>query len=308
MVDKLPESHKYIKCDICGSDKCSPVYKRTISFEEEKNPKLYQMTSSYIRKYGDIVKCVQCGQVYINPRLKDEEIKKVYRELIDKEYIKEPTGREINADRVLSKIEKYTKNGKILDLGCATGFLLKTAHNHGWDVYGVEPSVWASEYVRNELKLENIYCSDLQEANFPDNFFDVIVVMDFIEHICSPLQTMKIVDKIMKKGGILYITTPDIKSLCARILGSTWWFLNVPHLFYFSKKTIKQLLNLNNFEIIEYNSLSRTFSLEYFVFRIKNFSNLIHKIMSVIIKIFNWEHKLVSLNLGDQLEIVARKK
>ena len=43
-------------------------------------------------------------------------------------------------------IAKYSKPGKVLDVGCAAGFILRGFKDSGWDVYGIEPNETMAGY------------------------------------------------------------------------------------------------------------------------------------------------------------------
>ena len=73
-------------------------------------------------------------------------------------------------NKILRFIEKFKSPGKILDIGCAIGFLLYLAKKRNWDAYGIEVSKFASQFAKNKLKLKVINSDNLN--SFLDNFFD----------------------------------------------------------------------------------------------------------------------------------------
>ena len=125
--------------------------------------------------------------------------------MADDFYTHEEAGRRRSADSILKYLKKINKKGRILDVGCATGFLLDQARKQGWEVYGVELSAWAVDYAKNKLQLPNITQGSLKDANYPDNFFDVVVLKDVIEHLTDPKETLEQIRHVLKPAGIIVL-------------------------------------------------------------------------------------------------------
>jgi len=112
----------------------------------------------------------------------------------------------------------------------------------------VEVSKYAAAY-GNKHGL-NIFNGELNDAKFPSNFFDVIVMNHVLEHLFNPKETLQEVSRILKPDGLLIIGIPNIDSYAARVFGKYWSAMEIPrHLYHFSVKTLKLLLSENNFEI-----------------------------------------------------------
>jgi 2-polyprenyl-3-methyl-5-hydroxy-6-metoxy-1,4-benzoquinol methylase len=142
----------------------------------------------------------------------------------------------------------FQQHGKILDIGCGSGLFVKEMEEFGWDSYGVEIDKSAVEYARKTgLK---VFCGELTDAHYPEQFFDVVAIRHVIEHVHSPKEVMNEIYRIMKNEGTLILVTPNIDSYEAKIFGRYWTALEVPrHLFFFSLKTIKRLFETTSFEI-----------------------------------------------------------
>lgn len=257
----MPEQ---VVCDQCGSSVNTPHFSRSdCKFDQPEKFK--------------IVKCQNCGLVYLNPRPTKTEISIFYS---NDYYSYQP----VEAHRLTSKFAHFVRisapgyrqntplhkrviskliynlfkgkvvhppfqpNGKILDIGCGSGLFLKEMDELGWDSYGVEIDESAVEYARKTgLK---VFCGELADAHYPELYFDVVAIRHVIEHVHSPKGVMNEIYRIMKNEGTLILITPNIDCYEAKIFGRCWTALEVPrHLFFFSLETIKRLLQTTGFEI-----------------------------------------------------------
>ena len=205
-----------------------------------------------------VVKC-ECGMVYVNPVVKN--IEKLY----EKDYYHgtartgfnftnplkyEKETRLMHTER-LSMIEKVTglKHGRLLDIGCTFGMFVKTAGSRGWDAYGCDLSRYAADRAR-KIGIKNIKTGTAGTAGFRSNYFDVVTLFEVIEHIDRPLNEMKKINSLLKKGGWVVIQTGNLGSMTAKIRGKNNPYFQLGHVNYFSKHTLRRLLKESGFEIV----------------------------------------------------------
>jgi len=151
------------------------------------------------------------------------------------------------ADELMRPILK-TIPGKLLDVGCGMGFMMKRFQELGWESYGVDVSSYATEYARNELGI-NAYTGTVDTLDFANDSFDIVTIILAIEHMPDPKSTLAALNKLMKPSATIIIATHDIGGLWPRITGSKWQHLFVPeHLFFFSRNTLTSLLNETGFD------------------------------------------------------------
>jgi len=146
--------------------------------------------------------------------------------------------------------------GKMLDLGCGSGWFIAAMRDKGWETYGVEISREAAELGRAAAGL-NIFSGTLEEAKFPSEFFDYVRANHSFEHIARPGETLDEIHRILQSRGKLLIGVPNIDSLNARVFRQYWWYLGAPvHPFNYSVATLSALLRKHNFRIekVNYNS------------------------------------------------------
>ena len=127
--------------------------------------------------------------------------------------------------------------------------------------------------------------------------------MDVIEHLYSPNDIIKLCNKILKEGGILVILTGNINSWNARLWGSKWYYLySWEHISFFNKTSISKLLNIQNFKILQYNSISHTGGLIYNIIRF----SILNPLMYVYNFWIKGKYKHISLSF-DHMLVIAEK-
>lgn len=199
-----------------------------------------------------VVECISCGLIYLHPRPK--------RKLIAKYYPKKTywgagrkgnwrKWRDTNFKPLYKFIFKSKKTGKVLDIGAGTGLFLTRFKEEGWVVEGVELSETASLLAKKRYKI-GLKTEDFLGCNFPKNYFDVVSLINTLEHLYRPKETLRKIDEVLKEDGILVIVVPNIESLGAKIFVKNWHPLQPPrHLYHFSPSTLRRMLNGTGFQI-----------------------------------------------------------
>jgi 2-polyprenyl-3-methyl-5-hydroxy-6-metoxy-1,4-benzoquinol methylase len=166
-------------------------------------------------------------------------------------YFSEKAISQKNFQKRLDVVKQFLKKGKLLEIGSAYGFFLELAKK-GFEVFGIDIADCGIQYASKELKLKNVVCGDYVDVKYNDNFFDGICMFDTIEHLQEPHRYLEKANKELAPGGKLFFTTGDIDSLAARMQKSKWRLIDPPtHLYYFSRRTIKMLLEKYGFKIIK---------------------------------------------------------
>jgi 2-polyprenyl-3-methyl-5-hydroxy-6-metoxy-1,4-benzoquinol methylase len=151
---------------------------------------------------------------------------------------------------MINKMKKYKKSGKVLDIGCSSGYLLKLAKNNNFEPYGVELNPNAVKYGNDNHGL-NILNKDLKVANFESNYFDIIVCSQLMEHIVNPENLLSEIHRVLKSDGILIIDSPNYAGLMVKFWGKKWGGYQPQwHIWQFTPKSISNLLFKNNFNVI----------------------------------------------------------
>lgn len=242
-----------------------------------------------------VVKCKNCGLVYLNPRPTQKSIQQdIYPEEYD-QYLevksKHPLQNWFQNYGFLKRykyISKFKPGGKLLDVGCATGdFLSFMQKQPNWEVAGVEPILEAAELCRKRTDAE-VYNGFLADSNFSDSSFDVVTFWHVFEHLEDPINALAKVHRILKKDGLVIITIPVINSIDHKLFGKYWIGFELPrHLFFFSKENLSNIFKKTGFALQEskclYGSHAMTMtSLKFWLRSKKFFSN---KFIEIVIKI-----------------------
>lgn len=240
-----------MSCDLCG---------------ENSSKKLCEIGTS------TILQCEECGLMYRTPIPTYKELKKYYSTGYYEEYgFREYASRKEQIIKyrfepilnffknVIEKEDRrFIRKEKlvILDIGCALGFFVELLKNQGWEVKGVELSSDAAEYAKQKLGLE-VYTGSVEDVGFEREGFDVVTLLDVLEHVVSPNGTLKETNRILKREGLVLATVPNVSGAEARgRKGLTNFLFAEGHLFNFPYDTLKRLFNINGFNIIGITSLS----------------------------------------------------
>lgn len=112
---------------------------------------------------------------------------------------------------VIKTIEEKLGFGakKVLDIGCGGGFLSNALGKSGHEVYGIDMS---EESLKVAKKHDTTNTVKYQYANayslpFPDQSFDVVCAMDFLEHVEDPQKVIAEASRVLKPGGIFFFHT-----------------------------------------------------------------------------------------------------
>ena len=189
----------------------------------------------------DLVKCNSCGFVFMRRIPTLQELIDYYSVYAYEQAKEMPEPTRLSYEALLDSMEPYRKNNRILDVGCGEGWVLDIAKKKGWEVYGTEFSEKAIEICRQ--KGIKMYEGVLDPNKMDVKDFDVIISSETIEHINNPKQEFGNIYQLLRKGGLVYITTPNFNSYLRRMLKDRFHIITYPeHLSYYTKSTLNKLL------------------------------------------------------------------
>lgn len=174
-------------------------------------------------------------------------------------------------------ISKHTKPGKILDVGCAAGFILKGFESSGWEGHGIEPNATMAAYGKNELNLD-IHIGSLEDYK-SDQKFDLVTLIQVIGHFYDVDKSMENASHLLNQNGLVLVESWNMKSLIARILGKFWHEYSPPSVInWFSDESLKKLFKAYGFELIDSGYPAKQINLKHALSLLKkNSPNLLFK-------------------------------
>lgn len=267
-------------CELCGGSEFSPFLKG--------RDRLHGIGGEF-----QLARCLGCGLIFINPRPDRKEIKRFYpdaygphaethgpthshrlsslRRRIYSLFYNYPLCNRKNGillKALLLPVKwavgkntiPFQGEGKILDIGAGSGSFLASMKALGWDPYGVDISL---EAVKRARRLGvKMFQGEVQDASFPEWFFDVITLRAVLEHVHHPVETLQEVHRILRDRGIVYVVVPNISGLNFWIFGRYWYALEVPrHLYAYSPSVMRHLAKKTGFEVLSTRFRSSTLGL-----------------------------------------------
>jgi len=147
-------------------------------------------------------------------------------------------------------LHPYVEGGSLLEVGCGSGMYLDLMKALGWArVAGVDISRRAINQAKDVLGLE-AYCGELKDVRFDACSFDAVSLSHTLEHVSSPVEFLREINRVMKPGGRLAIIVPNIESRCARVFGQDWFHLDAPrHMVNFTRRSLRVALERAGFQV-----------------------------------------------------------
>jgi len=168
-----------------------------------------------------------------------------------------PEWNEENLERIL-KFCSDKIQGRVLDVGCGDGFFTAQILQRFnlKNVYGLDISSKAVDLARLKHPEINFQQSALNHIPEETNSIDSITMIEVIEHLVDIEGTLKELFRVMKPGGILLIATTDFNWLKQVIIAifffEKYFYPTNPHIRFFKKSTLADILSKNGFSIIKY--------------------------------------------------------
>lgn len=206
----------------------------------------------YDDRYGypgtyTIVKCRNCGHKCLDASFSPSQITQLYSDYYPRSSQKieafkphrEVSGLDswLRGDR-FNAYRWVPENVRVLDIGCGFGETLGYHMSRGCDAYGVD----ADSNIRQiaEKFGYNMRVGLFNPDDYDSDFFDYVTLDQVVEHLSDPIEILSNVQRVMKPGATLILSTPNSNGWGSKIFGDKWINWHVPyHLQYFSKKSME---------------------------------------------------------------------
>jgi SAM-dependent methyltransferase len=219
-----------------------------------------------------------------------------------KDYLRNEAVHRLNARHILALTAAHAavERVRVLDVGCAFGFMLDEARKLGAEVYGAEFSDTARGYAERELALKvapEFPCADLAAGGF-----DIAFLIGTIEHLADPRRMLRDIHEVLKPDGVLVITTIDTRG----------WFplyaLKPPeHLFYFDHRNLGLLLQQTGYTLLRRRTYFTRYLLHDLLHRLGEFFRL-PVLGAVSTRMERWAPTLAVKIPTNEMFLVARKQ
>lgn len=286
--------HPGLECPVCQSHK----FKSLFAIQE-----------------ADVVECSDCSLVYVPTPA--PEVTSIYKASYFNgdtdvhgygNYENEYESHYLTFQNRLRETEKKLGGrGRVLDVGCALGHFGKVALDRGWDVFITDVSEFAVQKSSVSYNLKG-FVSSPDKLPVKDGSFDCITLFDVVEHVSQPVELLANMHKALQENGILHLTTPDLGSLSAKVLGKHWYhFKPDEHLLYFTPKTLTIALEKAGFEVMQIKPMATYMKVKDIFTRLRRYwvggAN-------AALKISQWlglSERIIKIYIGE-LEAWARPK
>ena len=252
-------------CCACGSTRHALLYParngRRGPGIEDASP--YSCATHSSRSHDEILRCLECGLIFMKPRLSAAELVREYAQAVDPVYLENVQARVETFRYNLNQIRGYiARADRVLEIGSYCGAFLKVAREANLDVMGVEPSTWAVE-ASSRVTDARVICGTTDDLPRELGKFDVVVAWDVLEHFADPVAELSKIHEILDDSGLIIFSTLMIDNWFPRVMGKRWPWLMDMHLFYFTESTIRQVLAKTGFEIVHDSNYCHIVTLEY---------------------------------------------
>jgi glycosyltransferase involved in cell wall biosynthesis/SAM-dependent methyltransferase len=191
-----------------------------------------------------LLRCSLCGLAYTSRRPSDGELAAWYADYPLQDHLPPVTATRLG--ELVGSFARYRQLGTLLDVGAGSGHLLAAAVRAGWNSHAIDPGL------RQRHRLAErgfvLHAPLLEASDLDDCSFDVVVMQEVLEHTRDPAAELVEVARILRPGGLLYVTCPNFESLNRRLLGPRWRVVEYPeHLNYFTPTALRSLAARHGF-------------------------------------------------------------
>jgi len=232
-------------------------------------PEISKDAAPFVRADYQIAECESCEFYFVYPEidLSQKEWGKLYGEGY---FAQNPPWwdkkRAEHRRKRLGFLEKHVhgKISRFLDIGCGEGYVLADARKKGWEVVGLDIYDNRLEIARADSI--SFVTGNIFQAAFPDNYFDCVYMDSVLEHLIDPVSHLNEINRILREGGVMYIGIPNEDSLFndarrliftmlgkAKISVKTKPFKTPFHVVGFTEKSIRKIIDANNFDIARFS-------------------------------------------------------
>ncbi len=243
-------------CPICGCEAFTPLFQVPFPEHSRRPGRGFALDVVLDVPAWRIVRCHDCTVGYPNPRPTPGAIRDYYARQAEpsdwevENYVEIPPKARASWMDFAARLTALRGGtpGRLLEIGCAAGWLLHGARRLGWEVEGIEASPKFQRYAASTLSLP-VHLGTLETVPLAPGRFDVIVMTDVIEHLVDPVADLRRIRELLVPGGHLVLATCDLGSWFARFWGLEWRQIVISHTFYWTRRSMLRALAAAGFRV-----------------------------------------------------------
>jgi SAM-dependent methyltransferase len=280
-------------CLICGGKSFVSLHEATFAGNPEEAVR-YFSAHRHATAHGRIIRCCTCDFVFVNPQFEPFEYDWIYRAARLRAPRENPLADAERArfQRLITIMIKHAPPpGRLLDVGCGNAMFLEIIKEY--DHIGVEVGEPGEEIACGHQIILGNLPSLMGWPPFTPGSFDIVTAWDVLEHLSDLTGYLKSFAQLLRPGGHLFVTVPNIASFSARLTRGRWNAFLLEHLWYFSPKTLKRLMLNYGLECIAQGFVPYDVPLAHFANRIAQMYGLRPVVLPQLLR-----HAVVPLPVG----------
>lgn len=245
-----PESESLQNCPLCGTAAAeAPVYRETT----------------------DIVKCSECGLVYLRTLPHPALVHAYYQTYADAptSHMRLPTTiSEIKTSGLRREnflealVAHHPQRGDLLDIGGGWGAFAANARDKGFTSSNCEIACKQANFCSTILGIPT-YTEDVYTATLEPESLEVVSCIHTLEHLRETRTVLAAVYSLLRPGGLFCGIVPNIESLCSQKMKERWpWLDAAEHFVHFSTSTLRACLETRGFQVLKISTTTGDFSVD----------------------------------------------
>lgn len=193
--------------------------------------------------------CRECSSGYVPSVVPSDVLADYYADYYGEGNLAVPhvVGERLRAE--VRTFDPFRTTGRLLDVGYGAGTLLELAGEDGWECWGTEISTSADLAAAG--RGWQLHVGDIDELDLPQGSFDVVCMVELLEHVPEPQRQLEAAARLLRPGGLLYATTPNARGVSGRLLRTRWSAVAPPeHLQLYSPGSLRRAARRAGFDTV----------------------------------------------------------
>lgn len=200
-------------------------------------------------------RCDDCGTIAVNPFPSLTELAEFYKSYVGTtDYTAKKKRKIQRSKKRIWRLRRMTKGRDFLDVGCNYGFAVVAASELGLNAHGIDIDSTAIAACKTNFADKGTFdYRTVQDHAASGATADIIYTSEVIEHVPDPDGFVAALAKILRPGGVLYLTTPDGGHFRVPKQFDQWEQVIPPeHLLYFTRRGLRAMLQRHGFTDIHF--------------------------------------------------------